>query len=598
MTFLALFLLPVVAQLPAPEPEDPFVRRGLEADLRATESGLQRPAVRLTEVMAPALAQGMLATPAQAARRVEGFVREALVEIRPVPLLRAAITAFAGGRREPDPRISQPFDLRRFEAALERAHREIVRALGSGRDPAMQAPHLQAVIERHLQPGVLDQASESERSALRTVLGRAAKVDHVAMGNQALAILAVADALAAAAGSDPGPLKPGERGVTGTVVLDHSTPFGRFVVGGPGRNEYECAEVAVIVDLGGDDEYRGPVAGAGVSRRMSVVVDLSGDDTYRGGNDALGSAVFGVGVLVDCAGDDHYQAGARGGGFGAAGVGVLIDLAGEDEYEFGHDGGGVGLAGIGLFLDAGAGKDVSHVGPRSLGCGLPGGVGFFIDDGGDDLRSSASGDAVQPLSCGVGYGVARWLAGGLGLFVDVDGADRYECGDASCGAGIAGGVGVCFDIAGRDHYAAGELALGGARAYGIGIFLEAAGDDEYRLRGPSLGCAFERGVGWAEERSGQDTYQLAGTWPGWADGGALGVFLEFAGRDGYTLAARPLGWRASDDKVTALALYEDRGGDADTYSAGEHVRAPRNGEVDRQVGAGAAGQVVRVLADR
>lgn len=592
-------LLSLVAQAPPPTREDPFARLGLEADLRATASGWRRPSLRSNEVAAPALAQRILEAPAVGSAKAEDFVRDALAEIRAVPLLHAAAAALGGGRREPEGKLPAAMDARRFEATLERAHREVVRALGSGRDPALLAPVLQAAIERYMVAGALDKMAEDERASLHTVLARAAKVDHAALLQQAVVMVQAAQALVADAAPSlaRAPTKPGERGVTGGVVLDRATPFGRFVIGGTGHNEYECGDIAVIVDLGGDDEYRGPVAGTGVSRRLSLVVDLAGDDSYLGQNDALGSAVFGVGILLDLAGNDHYEGLARCAGFGAAGVGVLIDGAGDDDSTFAGDSGGVGLLGVGLCLDSGAGKDITRAGPRSLGVGLPGGVGFFVDDGGDDVRSLRGSDGASPLACGVGLGVSRWLAGGLGVFVDVGGADQYETGDRSCGAGIDGGVGVCFDAAGRDRYMVGDTCLGAGWGHGVGVFVDAAGDDEYHARGVSLGCAFDHSVGWAEDRSGHDVYDLRGSWPGFADGGALGAFFDLADDDRYTLTVQPVVWLADvADRSIALGVFEDRGSAGDLYQADGVVRSPCHGVVDRQNVKGAAGEVVRVLA--
>ena len=89
----------------------------------------------------------------------------------------------------------------------------------------------------------------------------------------------------------------------GDVLLDVVTPFGgRIVVGGAGRNEYDCTQIEIIVDLGGDDLYRGPAGGAGGLRRFAVCLDFEGDDTYECLNDALGSATYGIGVLKECRG--------------------------------------------------------------------------------------------------------------------------------------------------------------------------------------------------------------------------------------------------------------------------------------------------------
>ncbi len=598
MTVLACLLSFLVCQTPAVV-DDPFSRLGLDADLVATLAGWRVPSPRLPGLDRPALARRVTEAPRLAAQRAEVFVREALAEILPVPLLRAAADGFGCARMDKGKEFPARMTVRAFEEVLARAHREIEGALGSGRSSEMLAPALQAAVERVLLPGGCDALDARARGELKDLFARVGKVDLGSM--QAQASLIVRAALALAEG-EAGALArasttPGERGVSGPVVFDGATPFGRFVIGGVGVNEYECEQVAVIVDLGGNDTYRGPVAGAGVVRRLAVVVDLAGDDTYRARNDGLGSATFGVGLLLDLAGNDDYEGDRRCAGFGAAGLGALFDLGGADKLVLAGDGGGAGFAGIGVYLDAGAGKDHARVGPRTLGCGLPGGLGLFVDDGGDDERDVLAGDALGAAACGVGFGVNGWLAGGVGLFVDVEGVDRYTGGDLLCGAAVDGGVGIFFDAAGHDTYIVGGLALGSAREYGSGLFVDAAGDDSYETTGPCLGSAVGNAHGHAEDRAGQDLYNLRGAWPAHAAAGALGVFLEFDGKDRYRVtdvaaAAKP-SKPAANARAAALSVHEDRGADADLYDDTEGT-ARRGNDHDFRL----SGDVVLVFSDR
>ena len=66
----------------------------------------------------------------------------------------------------------------------------------------------------------------------------------------ALATIEVADRLAAVAADlrkEKG--KPSRRaGVTGPVLLDRDTPYGRIVIGTAAKNHYDCNQIAVIVD--------------------------------------------------------------------------------------------------------------------------------------------------------------------------------------------------------------------------------------------------------------------------------------------------------------------------------------------------------------
>ncbi len=364
MTVLACLLSFMVCQTPAAV-DDPFSRLGLEADLAAPLAGWRSPTPRLPGFESPALARRVTEAPRLAAQRAEVFVREALAEILPVPLLRAAADGFGCARTDKGKELPARMTVRAFEDVLARAHREIEGALGSGRSSEMLAPALQAAVERVLMPGGCDAMDARARGDLKDLFARVGKVDLAAMQTQAALIVRAALALAAdeASALARAPTTPGERGVSGPVVFDGATPFGRFVIGGVGINEYECDQAAVIVDLGGNDTYRGPVAGAGIVRRLAVVVDLAGNDTYRARNDGLGSATFGVGLLLDLAGNDDYEGDRRCAGFGAAGLGALFDLGGDDKLVLAGDGGGRGIAGNGGNLDAGAGKDSARDGP-------------------------------------------------------------------------------------------------------------------------------------------------------------------------------------------------------------------------------------------
>jgi hypothetical protein len=578
--------------------DDPVARLGIENEVAAVIAAWRQPPSRWASNAGTALAHQLRAHPLHAGPRAEAFVRDALAEIRPVPLLRAAARGLGHVCRERDPDLPARLDARGFEDILERAHREVVRALGSGRAPELIAPRLQALLERALSDASLPSASEEGRDAGKELCQRARDVDIAVLQEQAALVVRAALALVEGEGKTlaQAPTTPGTRGVSGGVVFDRTMPFGRLVIGGAGSNEYACDQLAVIVDLGGDDVYRGPAAGAGLVRQLSVVVDVAGDDVYEASNDALGSGTFGLGLLVDIAGNDRYRGRERCAGFGAGGLGALFDLAGDDDLTITRIGGGAGFLGLGLCLDVGAGKDKARAAAYAFGCGLACGLGLFVDDGGDDEREVRAGDALGHAAWGVGLGALGWLDGGAGLFVDVDGVDRYVAGDQACGAGSHGGVGVFFDTAGHDAYEVGRVALGSGRELGTGVFIDAAGDDSYRARGMALGSATQGGCGHAEDRAGQDLYELNEAWPAHAADGGWGTFLEHAGKDRYRVlgvATAPAS-TATVRATTRLALsvFEDRGGDADLYDATAGGR--RGNDVNVRQG----GDVVWVFVDR
>jgi hypothetical protein len=195
-------------------------------------------------------------------------------------------------------------------------------------------------------------------------------------------------------------------------------------VSGTGSNEY-TDDVALIVDLGGNDLYRN-AAGFG-SAGAGVVLDLDGNDRYEA-PDGLISAqgagnVGGVGMLLDLDGNDAYRAadtslqfGVAAQGSGETGaVGILLDAAGNDLYE--------------VRSDKAAGSGTAFAGGQ--GMGLTGGVGALVDGGGDDTYLAAptmfpGTPSPQRTPHGAAVALAQGLGnlGGAGLLADAAGTDR------------------------------------------------------------------------------------------------------------------------------------------------------------------------------
>src|SRR5881409_2912474 len=147
-------------------------------------------------------------------------------------------------------------------------------------------------------------------------------------------------------------------GITGEVLLTRETSSGLIVIGGSGPNAYDLDQrVTVVIDLGGDDTYRGRIAAnADAEHGISVVIDLGGQDTYHAAPLGLATGRLGVGLLVDRAGDDLYELAQGAGGTGFAGLGLLVDLAGNDRYVGAKFTQGAAVGGAGLLVDR-AGDD-------------------------------------------------------------------------------------------------------------------------------------------------------------------------------------------------------------------------------------------------
>ncbi|MCZ6598374.1 MAG: hypothetical protein O7B99_12100, partial [Planctomycetota bacterium] len=177
--------------------------------------------------------------------------------------------------------------------------------------------------------------------------------------------------------------------VTKKVVAERSTPHGRILIAGTGNDWHRSGDVAVLIDLGGDDFYSNNIASTvGQAEEpalgVSVLVDLEGNDAYEATHrGAMGFGLLGVGLLVDHAGNDSYVGLRWTQGAGYMGVGMLVDLEGDDRYRCHALSQGVGLWGFGMLADfAGDDRYEGHVLAQAVG--LAGGAGVLHDQGGDD----------------------------------------------------------------------------------------------------------------------------------------------------------------------------------------------------------------------
>ncbi|HEY9079292.1 hypothetical protein [Magnetovibrio sp.] len=247
---------------------------------------------------------------------------------------------------------------------------------------------------------------------------------------------------------------------------------------------------AAILDMAGQDRYESPGSGqAAALGGMALLVDASGDDLYTAGVFAQGAAAFGVAALIDAQGRDGFELIAMGQGYGATqGVGVLWDLGGNDTYkaeglpgaeasvggQSWAQGVGRGLrtghgGGTGLLLDD-AGDDLYSAKLFAQGSGYYYGVGMLHDVRGDDRYDA------RRYAQGAGTHMA------LGLLRDEAGNDAYSASiGVSQGMGLDTAIGVLHDVAGDDTYVAGALAQGASTANGIGMALDLGGADRFEL---------------------------------------------------------------------------------------------------------------------
>ncbi len=339
-------------------------------------------------------------------------------------------------------------------------------------------------------------------------------------------------------------------------IFSQPTPLGRIAIGDAQWSEYTSdrsetdAPWALLLDLGGNDVYKTPVAGnVSGSNSVSVLIDLDGQDQYgyveqpspgdignrlpsdedgrytpRGPPDQdfgafsfsetprQGGARAGTAVLVDLGGgNDVYRSLRLSQGSGVFGVGVLVDDGGDDDYNNEAMGQGAGSFGMGLLVDLG-GNDVRRAYTYSQGFGFARGGGLLYDVTGDDQYLMDVGDpefggdpmyfnAQRPgranATLGQGFSFGRradlganadraFMSGGLGVLIDGSGDDFYEGSIFAQGGGFWFGSGILADHEGDDRYDSIWYGMGTGAHFALGLLLEGAGNDTYGGRLPRV----------------------------------------------------------------------------------------------------------------
>ncbi len=392
-------------------------------------------------------------------------------------------------------------------------------------------------------------------------------------------------------------------------------PLGRLVLAlDHEADTWEYDDVFLLVELGGDDEYKGHVAvNAELWQPVSVVLDLEGADTWRHREEwdislaridnrstrMQGAGLFGIAIVDDAAGDDDYHSAGVAQGVGVFGVGVLIDHQGSDHYRAYDLSQGAADFGYGLLLDLGEGHDRHETLQKSQGYGGPRGMGFAVDEAGDDTWLAIAEPLVYDWagegsnwsgSQGFGYGVrdgffyegAPIFSGGLGGLFDLAGDDHFQCAVMCQGFGYAFGTGLFYDPQGNDdHLVTHKYAFGSATHWAVGLLVDGDGDDTYRNSDDDecMGLGYDASVAFLlDQGQGADTYTLdnvsdftlgAGRIP------ALGTLIDEGGDDAYHLpgsGSRALGrsYTQSGNRDGYLGaspnigLFFDLGG-TDTY---------------------------------
>ncbi len=416
------------------------------------------------------------------------------------------------------------------------------------------------------------------------------------------------------------PLVPG-------ATLDLVGPLGRIALSLEGKDDtWRGADFFLLVDGGGNDTYLDDTAtNLDIFHPVTAVVDLGGDDVYRpsfawdikGGalpsirtkSARQAAGMFGIAILDDAAGDDRYKCLHFCQGYGLFGVGVLVDRGGKDSYA-GYDfSQGAAEYGYGLLLDTGGKDDTYETLQTSQGYGGTRGIGWLVDDGGNDAYLAIEDPIVFEWagegtnwsgSQGFGFGTrifasmnspAVYLSGGLGGLFDLGGDDRFKCAVMCQGFGYFFGTGILYDKAGRDEYVVShKYGIGGATHQSVGVFLDYGGADTYTYLGhgrtgggEGVGLGYDHGVAFHIDRGNDaDVYRFPvdiGWIMGFARHPALGVLINEGGDDAYHITGasgeRALGVSEVFDTdrsaglgtltTPTVGMFLDLGGTKDVY---------------------------------
>lgn len=376
-------------------------------------------------------------------------------------------------------------------------------------------------------------------------------------------------------------------GVRGKVLYHEETEWGTFVIGSGEDNIY-TGDFAAILDMGGDDVYRGRYGGAmgELGHPYALVVDLEGDDYYdaEGMDVSFGSGFLGIGILIDRGGNDTYRSGNYSQGSGFFGVGILVDHGGADDRRGGYFMQGSGHCGVGILLDEG---DESSDDRYLSSCWAQGfastfGYGMLFDDGGDDTYRAGGTFYHAPLlpndyrsfSGGFGMGWRPRAGGGIGVLYDKgSGNDFYDAEVMSFGSSYWYSIGILIDGGGNDSYNLAHYGLGVGIHLSLGALYEMDGDDQFHSRHGVVGAtAHDLSVGLMVDGGGDDYYIVGDGW-----GGSLtnsyGLFIDRLGNDTY--ATRGSGYSLGNARwargFAGAAIFLDLEGN-DVYPGGEIAR--------------------------
>jgi hypothetical protein len=317
----------------------------------------------------------------------------------------------------------------------------------------------------------------------------------------------------------------------------------KFAFGGPGNNLYS-GDYAIIIDLGGDDVYELkhlPFNKDGFNNNFSCIVDIAGNDMYSSGsNFSLAASLFSSGFIFDKAGDDTYNGKDASLGSAIGGLGLLYDESGNDTYHGIYFTIGAGCFGAGAVVDR-KGNDFYIANSYGEGFGMTEGIGVIVDNTGNDsylvdARSLDIGrynDHYVSMCQGYGLGMRPFYAGGIGLIIEGEGNDIYNCDIFGQGGAYWYSLGAIVDKSGHDKYNGYQYAQGAGIHLAVGLLKDYDGWDFYQSDGVSQGCGHDFGFGLLYDVKGNDNYSAYSLSQGAGSADGIGMLIDESGLDGY-----------------------------------------------------------------
>lgn len=331
--------------------------------------------------------------------------------------------------------------------------------------------------------------------------------------------------------------------LTKVEILNEKTPFGEIIIGGLDNNRYakfDTREIAILIDLGGNDFYANRVATSTEKVHASIFVDVAGDDVYESNVDySQGSGYLGTGILIDLEGNDSYIGKRFCQGASLLGIGLLIDGHGHDTYRANSYSQGCAFLGVAALIEQ-AGDDRYESQLLSQGVGIASGIAMLSDGAGNDFYYAKGGlpsgygtpGTFSGWSQGVGLGIRNHASGGIGILYESDGNNKMESGDFCQGGGYYFGWGILRSGKGDDTYIGSRYAQGFSAHYALGTFLETGGDDRYETRDAvAAGLAWDLSITWFEDKGGNDTYPAQGFSMGASAHNSITIFIDSGGKN-------------------------------------------------------------------